>query len=94
MYMNVYKWKTFNKSAKEILCHVGVLFWMNYLINVQMLIFELTIGEVMISAHQKATETHLSISSEVLEVNDLLPTSGTYWKNEDNMDVGKIPMSD
>ena len=65
MYTNVYKWKTLNKSAKEILCHVGVLFWMNYLINVQMLIFELTIGEVTISAHQKATETHLSISNEV-----------------------------
>ena len=86
--------KTFNKSAKEILCHVGVLFWMNYLINVQMLIFELTIGEVMIFAHQKATETDLSIPSEVLEVNDLLSTSGTYLKYDNNMDVDKIPMSD
>ena len=59
-----------------------------------MLTFELTIGEVMISAHQKATETHLSISSEILEVNDLLSTSGTYSKHEDNMDMGKMPMSD
>ena len=67
---------------------------MNYLINVQMLIFELTIGEVMIFAHQKATETHLLISSEVLEVNDLLSTSGTYSKHDNNMDVDKIPMSD